>query len=126
MSNLVPHSYAEFDSSHYLTLADIVFTKRTMKVQMKWSKTMQTKDKSHTIILPKYFHPLCARCQLSNQQYRGTTLVERTLFLIHTSNDFKMVSESRLKKVLEKFFAAWVPPIFYISHIQVVGRHVCV
>ena len=60
ISNLVPHSYAQFDSSLHLTLSDITFQKRTMKVHLKWSKTMQSRDKIHTVILPKLApFPLC-------------------------------------------------------------------
>ena len=40
LSNLCPHSLTSFDPSRHLTGADLVFTKKYVKVFIKWSKTM--------------------------------------------------------------------------------------
>ena len=49
---MVPHSYKEFDASCHLTLADMEFKKTEMNLTIKWSKTNQTRDRVHTVILP--------------------------------------------------------------------------
>ena len=45
LSNLAPHSLASFDHTRHLTGEDVFFTKKFLKVIIKWSKTMQTRDR---------------------------------------------------------------------------------
>ena len=45
LSNLVPHARVDFDHTRHLTGNDVFFTDRYLKVLIKWSKTMQTRDK---------------------------------------------------------------------------------
>ena len=52
-SNLAPHALVDFDCSRHLTGEDIFFTKKFVKVLLKWTKTMQTRDKILCITLPK-------------------------------------------------------------------------
>ena len=60
ISNIAPHSFREFDTSRHLTRGDIQFTPPGMLITLKWSKTMQSRDKSHVIALPSlYPSPLC-------------------------------------------------------------------
>ena len=53
LSNLAPHPIAGFDASKHLTGQDIFFTKKHIKVIIKWSKTMQTRDMAQCLTLPK-------------------------------------------------------------------------
>ena len=53
LSNLAPHVIASFDFARHLTGDDIFFTKKIVKVLIKWSTTNQTRDKVQCITLPK-------------------------------------------------------------------------
>ena len=60
LSNLAPHARADFDHTRHLTGNDVFFTEKYLKVLLKWSKTMQTRDKVQCITLPKLkIKPLC-------------------------------------------------------------------
>ena len=55
ISNIAPHSFRE---SRHLTRGDIQFTPPGMLITLKWSKTMQSRDKSHVIALPSLWPSL--------------------------------------------------------------------
>ena len=100
ISNVAPHSYSKFDSTHHLVPADITFTKLGMTIILKWSKTMQTRDKLHTIVLPKLFLSiLCPVTVLKKALAVYTPAPQDPLFQVATQG-FKCITESRLRKVL--------------------------
>ena len=45
LSNLAPHARGDFDLTRHLTGDNVFFTTKYLKVLIKWSKTMQTRDK---------------------------------------------------------------------------------
>ena len=53
LSNLAPHSILTFDPSRHLTGHDLFFTKKLVKLLIKWSKTIQNRDAVQVISLPK-------------------------------------------------------------------------
>ena len=53
LSNLAPHSLSSFDPSRHLTGHDVFFTKKFVKLLIKWSKTIQSRDTVQCITLPK-------------------------------------------------------------------------
>ena len=53
LSNLAPHSILTFDPSRHLTGHDLFFTKKLVKILIKWSKTLQNRDVVQIISLPK-------------------------------------------------------------------------
>ena len=53
LSNLAPHSILTFDPPCHLTGHDLFFTKKLVKVLIKWSKTIQNRDVVQVISLPK-------------------------------------------------------------------------
>ena len=53
LSNLAPHAIGSFDATRHLTGEDIVFTKKHAKVIIKWSKTMQSRDRIQCITVLK-------------------------------------------------------------------------
>ena len=60
ISNLARHSVSAFDPFRNMTIADITFHSQSMQITIKWSKTLQYRDKVHIITLPKLKHsPLC-------------------------------------------------------------------
>ena len=103
ISNLAPHSLSQFDPSRHLTPSDIVFKKSTMTVALKWSKTIQTRDRVHTIVLPKLGSSiLCPVNALKRALAVYNPGQNDPLFQVFTSNGFQMVTESRLRKVLSR------------------------
>ena len=60
VSNLDPHAIPAFDPTRHLTLGDIKIHPKCMHIKIKWSKTMQTRDKVHVVVLPRLIgSPLC-------------------------------------------------------------------
>ena len=69
LSNLCPHSLASFDPSRHLTGADVLFTKQYVKLIIKWSKTIQTRDSVQILTLPRLLDKkLCRRSALKALQ----------------------------------------------------------
>ena len=65
LSNLSPHSAATFDPSRHLTGSDVFFIKKYVKLLLKWSKTIQNRDRVEILTLPKLTDPdLCPRLAL--------------------------------------------------------------
>ena len=54
LSNLAPHSLAAFDMTRHFTGADMFITRRYVKLLIKWSKTIQDRNKKQLITLPKF------------------------------------------------------------------------
>ena len=64
-----PHSLVSFDSSRYLTGADVLFAKQYVKLVIKWSKTIQTKDLVQILTLHRLLDKkLCPRSALKALQ----------------------------------------------------------
>ena len=53
ISNIAPYFHAAFDSSRHITASDVTFSKRFVKIIIKWTKTIQTRDKVHVLSLPR-------------------------------------------------------------------------
>ena len=53
LSSIAAHSLTSFDSSRHLCAGDIIFTKCFLKVIIKWSKTIQSRDKVNLCSLPR-------------------------------------------------------------------------
>ena len=52
LSNLCPHSFDSYDFTRHLSAGDIFFQGNILKVLLKWSKTIQSRDKVKIISLP--------------------------------------------------------------------------
>ena len=52
LSNIVPHSISQFDSSRHLARGDIILDKSAGKVIIKWSKTIQNRCRIKILHLP--------------------------------------------------------------------------
>ena len=60
LSNLVPHASHQFDPSRHLARGDIILGKSSGKLLIKWSKTIQSRDRVKIIDLPFLsMSPLC-------------------------------------------------------------------
>ena len=103
ISNIAPHSYAQFDVSRHLTRSDVKFTSSGMRITLKWSKTMQTRDKVHVIFLPLLHpSPLCPVYALKRALLQYQPLPHDPLFQVKTKDGHRLVTESRVRKTLSK------------------------
>ena len=60
LSSLAPHSFVAFDIARHLAAGDIFFSKKFVKILVKWTKTLQTHDQIKIISLPNLGKsPLC-------------------------------------------------------------------
>ena len=67
LSNLLPHSSAQFDITRHLTRGDIIFGQQIYTVLIKWSKTMQGHRETTTITIPALgYSILCPMTALQN------------------------------------------------------------
>ena len=93
----------QFDPSRHLTPADVKISKKSMKLLIKWSKTMQTRDRTHTITLPRlYPSPLCPITALNRAIAQYAPGPHDPLFQVRTPQCYKPITECRLRKVLSK------------------------
>ena len=85
---------------------------------MKWSKTMQSRDKIHTIILPRLaLSPLCPVSALKTAISMYSPALQALLFQIKTGKSFMIVTESRLRKELSKLIVRLgFPPSYFTFH----------
>ena len=103
ISNIAPHSNAQFDNTRHLTRSDVEFTKSGMRITLKWSKTMQSRDKVHIITLPLLHpSPLCPVYALKRALAHYKPAPLQPLFQVRTNDGFRVVTESRLRKTLSK------------------------
>ena len=102
LSNLAPHAIASFDYTRHLTGEDIFFTKKFVKVLIKWSKTNQNRDKVQCIILPKLRNSLICPHKAIKSLYRLYDMSSSTsLFQIKTTQGWIPLTDSRVIKDLK-------------------------
>ena len=102
LSNLAPHAIASFDFTRHLTGEDIFFTKKFVKVLIKWSKTNQTRDKVQYITLPKLKNALLCPHKALKSLYKLYPMSSSTsLFQIKTAQGWIPLTDSRVRKALK-------------------------
>ena len=118
LSNLAPHSLAAFDPSRHLTGEDIFFTKKFVKVLLKWTKTMQTRDKVQCITLPKLKNKLiCPHSALKALFKTYTMSSSSSLFQVSSLRGNITLTDSRVRKVLKSINQSLdLNPAFHTFH----------
>ena len=109
ISNIATHSIASFDPSRHLTASDVKISKNFMTLTIKWSKTNQNRDKIHYITLPILrSHPLCPVSALKNALSLYSPSPLDPLFQIKTVSGWRVLTDSRIRKVLSRLNKKWV------------------
>ena len=109
LSNLCPHSLTSFDPSRHLTGADLIFTKNYVKVIVKWSKTMQTRDAVQILTLPRLADKtLCPRSALKALQLLYPFDKHSPLFQWKGLAGWGPLIDSRVRKTLRQLNIALV------------------
>ena len=118
ISNIAPHSVREFDTSRHLTRGDIQTTTPGMLITLKWSKTMQSRHKSHVIALPSLWpSPLFPVHALKKAIAHYRPKNHDPLFQVWSPQGHYLVTESKLRKTLSKLNAMiGLPPHHFSFH----------
>ena len=102
LSNIAPHSLRSFDPSRHLTGEDVFFSKKFVKILLKWSKTMQTRGKVVFLSLPKLSdHLICPFRALRSLFKAYPMSSETSLFQINSSQGSNPVTDSNVRKTLK-------------------------
>ena len=103
LSNMAPHSVSSFDPTRHLTPQDVTFTRNFLKINLKWSKTLQTRDKVQVLTLPKLassiicpYRALKAVFKLYNPSRH------QPLFQVRSGKHWVVLTDSKIRKFLTK------------------------
>ena len=118
LSNLTPHSAATFDPSRHITPGDVFFTKKFVKILIKWSKTIQTRDKCHILSLPRLKSSiLCPHRALKQLIQMYAPSENEPLFQVMTPGGWRLLIDSRVRKTLAKLNSKLgYPPGYFTFH----------
>ena len=113
LSNLAPH----------LTGYDLCFTKNLVKILIKWSKTMQTRDAVQVISLPKVSNrAICPFRALKALKKFYPMTATHSAFQINTSGGWQPLTDSRVRKALKSInMTLGLDPAFFTYHSFFVG-----
>ena len=118
LTNLAPQAIAGFDPTRHLTGEDNIFTKKFVKVFIKWGKTMQDRDQVQCVTLPKLQQPLICPYRAVKAVF-GLYPVSATtsLFQIQASSGFIPLTDSRVRKTLKSInMVLGLNPSFHTFH----------
>ena len=117
LSNLAPHARGDFDLTRHLT-GDVFFTTKYLKVLIKWSKTMQTRDKVQCVTLPKLkLKTICPFRAVKALFKLYPMSASTSLLQIHTPLGSNPLIDSRVRKALKTINAhLGLSPSFFTFH----------
>ena len=118
ISNLVPHSISTYDSARHFSGGDIFFQKKFVKLLVKWSKTLQSRDEVRITTLPRLAdHVICPYLALRavTQLYSPST--NQPLFQTYSNQKCQHMTDSRVHKTLSSIVQLMgLPKGFYTFH----------
>ena len=100
LSNLVPHVAHEFDPSRHFAGGDVFFGKSTVKLLLKWSKTLQYRNQVKVISLPRLDSSICPYRALQDVLRTFSPSAMEPLFLCHTPHGRRVITDSTVRKTL--------------------------
>ena len=99
ISNLVPHSISSYDPLKQLSRGDIIFAHPGVHIIIKWSKTLQNKDKIEVLKVPSLgISPLCPVAALKKVLCTTSGLSNSPLLQVKCYTKWVPVSYTRLRK----------------------------
>ena len=102
LSNLAPHSVTAFDHTRHFTGHDVFFTKKHLKLIIKWSKTMQNRDKVQCITVPKLKNKLiCPFRAVKRLQSLYPFTSSTSLLQVSAPQGFIPLTDSKMRKILK-------------------------
>ena len=114
---MAPHSLAGFDSRH-LTGQDLFFPRKLMKILIKWSKTIQTRDVVQVVSLPKLKNKLiCPFRALEALASLYSMSADHSAFQVKTQLGWQPNTDSKIRKCLKSINKTLcLNPHFYTFH----------
>ena len=107
ISNLVPHSIAGYDHLKHLSRADFIFAPPGMHIIVKWSKTLQNRDKVKIIKVPSLGKsPLCPVSVVKKLLSTSPGSNNSPLFQIKCYHKWVPLTDTRLRKFFTKVLKA--------------------
>ena len=112
------HSLTSFDPSRYLCACDLMFAKHFLKVILKWSKTIQDRNKVYLLTLPRVLGSnLCpyVACKQAIRLYLPGP--NDPLFQIKSGVIWQVLTDTRIRKFLAKInLKLGLPKTYYTFH----------
>ena len=103
LSNMVPHAKNGFNPSRHLARGDIIVSDNEAIVLVKWSKTIQFRDKVACVVIPKLpGSKLCPVTVLSNMLHLVPGSNNDPLFAIFKANTWSPLTDSMVRKHLKR------------------------
>ena len=103
LSNLAPHSRSMFDPTRHIIAGDLTFSKRVVKIILKWSKANQNRNKVQLLTLPRIKgSELCPYKALRTIIALYTPTGNNPLFQIKTQSGWQLLIDSTIRKFLAK------------------------
>ena len=118
LSNLAPHALASFDHTRHLTGEDIFFNKNFAKILLKWSKTIQTRDRIQCITVPRLHNKLICPYSALKALFKAYAMSPTSsLFQIPISRGYIPLTDSRVCKVMKSINQTLgLNPAFHTFH----------
>ena len=118
LSNLAPHSVAAFDHTRHFTGRDVFFTRKHLKLMIKWSKTMQTRDKVQCITVPKLKNKLiCPFRAVRDLQVLYPFSSSTSLLQISSHQGLIPLTDSKMRKILKSInLSLGLEPNYFTFH----------
>ena len=103
ISNLVPHSTSSFDFMKQLARADVIFAPPGAHIIIKWTKTLQFKNKIRILKIPSLgSSPLCPVSALKQMLKLYSGSPNSPLFQIKCYGTWVPLTDTRLRKALTR------------------------
>ena len=101
LSNLAPHSRSMFYPTRHITAGDLIFSKRFVKIILKWSKTNHDRNKVQVLTLPRIKgSDLCPYKAFRTISAMYAPSSNDPLFQISTSSGWQVLIDSRIRTFL--------------------------
>ena len=102
LSKILPHSLQAFDPSRHFTGKDVFLSKKFVKILIKCTKTMQTRDKIQVLTLPKLSDTImCPFSALKSLFDLYPMSPHTSVFQIQTNLSLNPVTDSSVRKTLK-------------------------
>ena len=99
ISNLVPHSISAYNPLKQLSCGDIIFAPPGLHMIIKWSKTLQSKDKIKVLKVPSLGKsPICPVAAVKKLLFTTPGSNNSPLFKIKCYSKWVPLSDTRLRK----------------------------
>ena len=106
ISNLVPHAISAYDPLKQLSRGDIIFAPPGIHMIIKWSKTLQSKDKIKILKVPSLGKsPLCPVSAIKKMLSITTGSSNSPLFKVKCYSKWVPLTDTRLRKTFSQILA---------------------